>query len=150
VNRIGKALVNGHFFFSGNQVVGVRDNLLFHGTGHAVAGEESQERAFVSSEAGPGMAFHDPGKVLAKTHRSDKVCPALGMADIVGTAPAYIVEHRARCDKVKMYAGIPCRIPAGTVPHCPAVGDNFWAAAGIPQQVFAGFFLCIRHGQATF
>jgi hypothetical protein len=71
------------------------------------------------------------------------------MADIMGPAPADIMEHRTPFNKGKINIGMVCCIFAGTVPHCPAVGNDFCAAPGIKQQVFAGFFLFFRHGQAT-
>ena len=61
VNCGSDALMNCNPFFSGDQVVGVRDDLLFGCPGHAVAGKESEERAFVSSEPGPCVAFDDAG-----------------------------------------------------------------------------------------
>jgi hypothetical protein len=71
------------------------------------------------------------------------------MADVVGPAPADVVEHGTLSDEMKIGIGIMCCIIAGTIPYCPAMGNDFCAAPGIAQQVLAGFFLCIRHGQAT-
>jgi hypothetical protein len=70
------------------------------------------------------------------------------MADIVDTAPADIMEHCTLFHEMKNDIGIVCCIPAGTVPHCPAMSNDFCAAPGIAQQILAGF-LRIRHGQAT-
>jgi hypothetical protein len=142
-------LLDGHPFFPGDQVVGVRDDLLFRRAGHAVAGRQSQERTFVGSKTRPGVAFHDTGNVLTQTSRADYIGPALGVADIMGPAPADIVEPGALFNEMKIDIGIVCCIIAGTVPHCPAMGNDFCAAPGIAQQVFAFFSRWIRHGQAT-
>jgi len=136
-------------FFAGNQVVSMRDDLLCHCPGNAVAGGQSEQRAFVRGETGPGMAFHDAGKVFAKTPFTNEISATLGMADIMGPAPADIMEHRTPLNKGKIDIGILGCIFAGTVPHRPAVGNDFCAAPGIKQQVFAGFFLFFRHDQAT-
>jgi hypothetical protein len=96
------------------------------------------------------MAFNDAGDIFTKTHQAYKISPALRMAVILGPAPADIVKHCAMFQEIKIDIGIVCGIPAGTVPYCPAVGDDFCAAPGIPQQVLAGFFWFFRHGQATF
>jgi hypothetical protein len=95
------------------------------------------------------MAFHNAGKILAQPTFPDKVRPALGMADIMGPAPADIMEHCTLFHKLKNDIGVACCVFAGTVPDCPAVGNDFCAAPGIVQQVLAGFFLRIRHDQAT-
>jgi hypothetical protein len=71
------------------------------------------------------------------------------VADIVGPAPADIVEHCTLFDKIKIDFRVVGCIPAGTIPYCPAVGNDFCAAPGIAQQVLTGFFLFFRHGQAT-
>jgi hypothetical protein len=81
------------------------------------------------------MAFHNAGDIFAKTHRTDKVGTALRMADIVGPAPADIVEHGTLFNKMKTDIGIMCRVIAGTVPYCPTVGNDFCAASGTMQQV---------------
>jgi hypothetical protein len=95
------------------------------------------------------MAFHNAGKVLAKAAFPQQVSPALCMADIMGPAPADIVEHRTLFNKMKIDIGIMCCIIAGTVPHGPAMGNDFCAAPGIAQHLLAAFFLLVRHGQAT-
>jgi hypothetical protein len=95
------------------------------------------------------MTFHDAGDLFAKSHRAYKVSPALRMTDIVGPAPADIVEHRSLFHEMKIDTGMVCCIPAGTIPYCPAVSNDFCAAPGSKQQVLTGFFLGIRHGQAT-
>jgi hypothetical protein len=95
------------------------------------------------------MAFHDPGKVFAKPHRANKVSPALGMADTMGPAPADIMEHCSLFHEMKIDFRISGCIPAGTVPYCPAVGNDFCAAPGITQQILIVFFLFFRHGRAT-
>jgi hypothetical protein len=87
------------------------------------------------------MAFHDAGKVFAKIHRPHKVSPALGMTDVMGPAPADIVEHGTLLNKGKIDFGILCCIFAGTVPDSPTMGDDFCAAPGFSQQGVAGFFL---------
>jgi len=141
--------VDRYPFFPGDQVVGVRDDLLFHCTGHAVAGRKSQNRAFVRGKAGPGMTFYDPGNLFTKTHRTYEISPTLRMADIMGPAPADIVENRTQFHEMKIDFRVMCCIPTGTVPYCPAVGDYLCAAPGITQQILACFFLFFRHGQAT-
>jgi hypothetical protein len=133
---------------AGNQVVCVRNNLLFRCPGYTGAGGESKERAFVGSEPGPGVAFNDPGDPFAKAQGSDDIGPALGMPDVMGAAPADVMEHRTLFHKMKINKGIVYRILAGTVPDCPAMADDPVAAPGIKQQVLAGF--CIRHDQAIF
>jgi hypothetical protein len=143
------ALVDRYPFFAGNQVIGMRDDLLFRCPGNTIAGIQPQQRAFVRGETGPGMAFHDTGKVFAKTPFAYEICPALGMTDIMGQAPADIMEHRTPFNTGKIDIGIMFCISAGTVPYCPAVGNDFCAAPGVFQQVFAGYFLFFRHGQAT-
>jgi hypothetical protein len=141
--------VDCYLFPSSNKVVGMRNDLLFRCPGHTVAGRQSQERAFVRGKTGPGMTFHDAGKVLPKPAIPQNVSPALRMADIVGPAPADIVEHRCLFHEMKIDTGIVCCVPAGTIPYCPAVSNDFCTAPGTMQQVFPFFFLCIRHGQAT-
>jgi hypothetical protein len=143
------ALVDCYPFFSGNQIVSMRDDLFFHCHGYAVAGRQSKERTFISSETSTGVTFNNAGDLLAKTPCTYKIGPALGMTDIMGPAPADIMEHRTLFHEMKIDTGIMRRIPAGTVPYCMAVGNDFCAAPGIKQQAFAGFFLFFRHGQAT-
>jgi hypothetical protein len=95
------------------------------------------------------MALNDPGDRFAKVHRPYHIPSALCMTDIVGPAPADIMEHCTLFNEMKTDAGIVRCIPAGTVTDCPAVGDDFCAAPGTAQHTFAGFFLFFRHGQAT-
>jgi hypothetical protein len=94
------------------------------------------------------MAFHDAGKILAQPVLPQKVRPELGMADIMGPAPADIMEHCTLPHEMKNDIGVACCVLAGTIPHRPAVGNDFCAAPGIAQQILAGFSLCIRHGPA--
>jgi hypothetical protein len=143
------ALVYRYPFFPGDKVIGVCDNLLFRCHGHAVAGRQPQERTFVCGKTGPGMALNDTGDLFAKAHRTYKVSTALCVADIVGPAPADIVEHCTLFDEMKIDFRVVGCIPAGTIPYCPAVDNDFCAAPGIAQQVLTDFFLFFRHGQAT-
>jgi hypothetical protein len=95
------------------------------------------------------MAFNDAGNIFTKSLPADKIRPALRMADVMGPAPADIMEHGTLFHEMKIDTGIVHCIPAGTVPYCPAVGDDFCAAPGIPQQDLAAFLIYIMHGQAT-
>ena len=71
------------------------------------------------------------------------------MTDIVGPAPADIMEYRTLFNEMKIDVGIVRCIPAGTVPDCRAMGNNFPAAAGIPQQILTGFLsISWKHGRA--
>lgn len=126
------------------------NDLLFGCPGHAVTGRQSQERAFVRRETGTRVTFDDAGKLFAQPPFTNKISPALGVPDIVGPAPADIMEHRSLFHEMKTDAGLTGCIPAGTVPDCPRVGDNPNAAPGVAQQVLAPFFPGFRHGPATF
>jgi hypothetical protein len=137
-------------FFPGNQVVGMGDDLLFRCPGHTVTGGESEDCALIRSEPGSGVAFHDPGNFFTKTHGTHQIRPALGMTDIMNPAPADIMEHGTLFKEMKIDIGVVCGIPAGTVPHCPAMGNDLCAAAGIAQQFLAAGLCFVRHGQATF
>jgi hypothetical protein len=125
------------------------DHFFFGRPWHAVTGGQSEKGAFVSSEAGSGMTFHDPCNPFAKPQEPDHVSAALGMVYRMGSAPADIVEHRAMFDQGKIEIGVLCSILAGTVPDCRTMGNNFPAAAGIPQQILTCFLsISRRHGRA--
>jgi hypothetical protein len=149
VDRRPDALVDGYPFFSGDEVVGVRDDFFFRCHRHTVTGRKSQKRAFVRGEAGSGVAFNNAGKTLAKPAFPQKIRPALRMADVMGPAPADIMEHGSLFHEVEIMQGVVCCIFTGTVPYCPAVGNNFCAAPGFTQQILARSFLFFRHSQAT-
>ena len=148
VDRISKGLVDCDQPLARNQVVGVRDDLLFGCGGDAVAGPQAQQRALVRREAGAGVAFHNTGEILRKALLPQEIRSALGMADVMGPAPPDIMEHCTLLHEKKIDIGIPGCIPAGAVPDRPAMPDDFPAAPGIVQQFLASFLHRFRHGQA--
>jgi hypothetical protein len=85
------------------------------------------------------MAFHDPGDLLIHAHRTHQVSAALGVEDRVRPAPSDIVEHGTLFHEGKNNFGVPFCIFAGTIPHRPAMGDNFPTAPGIVQESFTFF-----------
>ena len=126
------------------------DDLFFGSPRHAVAGAEAEEGAFIRSQAGPGMALHDPGNFFRKSHGAKKIRPLLGMVDRVRFAPADIMKQGRGSDKRIVCLRVVPGIPDGTVPDGPAVSDNFFAAPGLVQQVFGRLLLMIRHDPAIF
>jgi hypothetical protein len=126
------ALVNGHAGRAGDEVVRVRDDLLLDRPGHAVAGMEAEEGAFIRGQAGPGMALNDAGDRFGKAHGTKEIGTLLGMADRMGFAPADVVEQGTGLYKRIVNVRVPGCIFTSAVPDGPAVEDHLLTAPGVP------------------
>jgi hypothetical protein len=135
---------------AGNQVIRMRDDLLFSACRYAVPGRQSQECAFIGREARARMALNDPGEFFGETPAPQEICSFLGMMYRVGIAPADIVEHRTCQYQIQIDIRIFYGIFQCAIRYRPAVGDNLLTASGIPQYLLVMLLFPVRHDQGIF
>jgi hypothetical protein len=150
VNGRGDTFLDDYFPPPFNEVIRMGDDLLFGGMRHAVTREQPEKGAFIGSESCTGMAFHNPGNILADPVGTKVVCSLLGMQDRMGCSPADIMEHRTFGHQINPDEVITRSISECNILYSPAMSDHLLIAPSLTQQVFPEFIRPAWHDPGIF